>query len=127
MESGGPAFCAAQPFGPSGMKNSSGQALTLVDGRSGTGVTSVRIDRSDGSSIKATVSGGWYLAWWPGTAQATMAAVTATIGTTTEHFPSTPQRPPSSACPAGSRCAGGYSFSSRHGSSQNTAGSSRSR
>lgn len=31
-------------------------------GRIGAGVTSVRIDRNDGSSIQATVSGGWGLA-----------------------------------------------------------------
>ena len=47
----------------SGIENSSGQALTLVDGRIGAGVTSVTVDRSDGSSVQATVSGGWYLAW----------------------------------------------------------------
>jgi hypothetical protein len=111
----------------SGMKNSSGQALTLVDGRIGAGVTSVTIDRSDGSSIQATVSGGWYLAWWPGTAQATTADVTTTTGTATEHIPSTPQGPASAGCPAGSHCSSGYSFGSgRHGSTHNTMGSSRS-
>jgi hypothetical protein len=96
----------------SGMKNSSGQALTLVDGRIGAGVMSVTIDRSDGSSVKATVSGGWYLAWWPGTLQATTADVTTTTGTVTEHFPSTPQGPAPAGCPAGSHCSSGYSFGS---------------
>jgi hypothetical protein len=112
----------------SGMKNSSGQALTLVDGRIGASVTSVTIDRSDGSSIQATVSGGWYLAWWPGTVRATTAGVTTGTGTVTERFPSTPQGP--AGCSAGSRCSSGYSFgSSRAGSAgttQNTMGSSRS-
>ena len=59
------------------MKNSSGQALTLVDGRIGAGVTSVTIRRSDGTSVQATVSGGWYLAWCqprPGAAPLTSAA-----------------------------------------------------
>ncbi|HEX3833154.1 MAG TPA: hypothetical protein VHW04_14355 [Solirubrobacteraceae bacterium] len=111
----------------SGMKNSAGQALTLVDGRIGAGVTSVTIDRSDGSSIQATVSGGWYLAWWPGTAHATTADVTTTTGTATEHFPSAPQGPPPAGCPTGSHCSSGYSFgSARPGSTQNTMGSSRS-
>jgi hypothetical protein len=98
-----------QLFG-SGMENSSGQALTLVDGRIGAGVRSVRIDRSDGSSVQATVSGGWYLAWWPGTARATTADVTSTTGVVREHFPSMRQglTPPS--CPAGARCASGYSY-----------------
>jgi len=101
----------------SGMKNSSGQALTLVDGRIGAGVASVTIDRGDGSSVQATVSGGWYLAWWPGTVQATSAEVTTTTGTVTEHFPSTPQGPASAACPAGSHCSSGYSFGSARASS----------
>jgi hypothetical protein len=98
-----------QLFG-SGMESSSGRALTLVDGRVGTGVTSVRIDRSDGSSVQATVSGGWYLAWWPGTARATTADVTGSTGIVTEQFPSAPQGPAPAGCPAGSHCASGYSF-----------------
>jgi hypothetical protein len=97
-----------QLFG-SGMEDSSGRALTLVDGRVGAGVTSVTIHRSDGTSVKATVSGGWYLAWWPGTAKATAADATGSAGTVTEHFPSTPAP---TGCPAGSRCASGYSFGS---------------
>jgi hypothetical protein len=96
----------------SGMENSSGQALTLVNGRIGAGVTSVTIDRSDGSSVQATVSGGWYLAWWPGTVHATTAEVTTTTGTVTQHFPATPQGPAPAVCPAGSHCSSGYSFGS---------------
>jgi hypothetical protein len=95
-----------------GMKNSSGQALTLVNGRIGTGVTSVTIERSDGSSVRATVSGGWYLAWWPGTVRATTADVTTTTGTVVERFPSTPQGPAVPPCAAGSRCSSGYGFGS---------------
>jgi hypothetical protein len=105
----------------SGMKNSSGQALTLVDGRIGAGVTSVTIDRSDGSSVQATVSGGWYLAWWPGTVQATTADVTTSTGTVTQHFPSTPHGPAPARCPAGSHCSSGYSFGSVRAGSTGTA------
>jgi hypothetical protein len=101
----------------SGMKNSSGQALTLVDGRIGAGVTAVTIDRSDGSSVQATVSGGWYLAWWPGTVPATTADVTTTTGTVTERLPSTPQGPARPGCPAGLHCSSGYSFGSARGGS----------
>jgi hypothetical protein len=100
-----------QLFG-SGMENSSGQALTLVDGRIGAGVTSVTIHRSDGSSVQATVSGGWYLAWWPGTARATTADVTSTTGMVEEPFPSMRQGPAPAGCPAGAHCASGYSFGS---------------
>jgi hypothetical protein len=98
-----------QLFG-SGMQNSSGQALTLVDGRIGAGVASVTIDRSDGSSVQATVSGGWYLAWWPGTAHATTAEVTSATGTATQHFPSIEQGPAPASCPAAAHCASGYGF-----------------
>ncbi len=95
-----------------GMENSSGQALTLVDGRIGAGVTSVTIHRSDGGSVQTTVSGGWYLAWWPGTAPAITADVTSTTGMVEENFPSTPQGLAPAGCPTGSRCASGYSFGS---------------
>ena len=105
-----------QLFG-SGIENSSGQALTLVDGRVGAGVTSVTIDRSDGVSVQATVSGGWYLAWWPGTAHATTAELTTTTGTATQQFPSTQQGPGAPRCPAGGNCSSGYSFGSGSGSS----------
>jgi hypothetical protein len=101
----------------SGIENSSGQSLTLVDGRIGAGVTSVTIDRSDGGSVQATVSGGWYLAWWPGTARATTADVTTAAGEATQQFPSTPQGPGAPGCPAGAHCSSGNSFGSSAGSS----------
>ncbi len=101
----------------SGVENSSGQALTLVDGRIGAGVTSVTIDRSDGGSVQATVSGGWYLAWWPGTARATTADVRTAAGEATQQFPSTSQGPGAPSCPAGAHCSSGYSFGSGIGSS----------
>ena len=93
-----------------GTESSSGQALTLVDGRIGAGVTSVAIERSDGGSVQATVSGGWYLAWWPGSAHATTAAVTSAAGEVTQQFPSAPQGPGSAGCPAGARCSFGYGY-----------------
>ena len=100
----------------SGIENSSGQALTLVDGRIGAGVTSVTIDRSDGDSVQATVSGGWYLAWWPGTARATTANVTTAAGQAIQQFPSAPQGSGVPSCPPGAHCSGGYSFGFGRGS-----------
>jgi hypothetical protein len=92
-----------------GTRDAAGNALTLVDGRIGAGVTGVTIERSDGSSVRATVAGGWYLAWWPGTVAATRAQIATASGTSTVAFPSTPAlRVPN--CPSGSHCAGGYSF-----------------
>jgi DNA-directed RNA polymerase specialized sigma24 family protein len=49
--------------------------VNAVDGRTGAGVTAATIERSDGSSVEATVANGWYLAWWPGTVAATKAEV----------------------------------------------------
>ena len=98
-----------------GTRDSAGNALTIVDGRTGAGVTAVTIDRSDGSSVQATVANGWYVAWWPGTVAATKAEVTTTSGTSAVAFPSTPALP-GPRCPSGAHCAAGYSFSSGRGS-----------
>ncbi len=94
-----------------GTRDSTGNALTLVDGRTGAGVTAVTIDRSDGSSVQATVDDGWYLAWWPGTVAATNAEVTTASGNSSVAFPSAPALP-APACPSGAHCAAGYSFNS---------------
>jgi len=94
-----------------GTRDSAGNALTIVDGRTGSGVAAVTIDRSDGSSVQATVANGWYVAWWPGTVAATYAQVTTASGTSTVAFPSTPALP-GPRCPSGAHCAAGYSFSS---------------
>jgi hypothetical protein len=111
-----PASVAAGQIGRGGggMQDSAGNALTLVNGRTGAGVTAVTIERSDGSSVQATVANGWYLAWWPGTVTATNAEVTTASGTSIVAFPSTPALPAPS-CPSGARCAAGYSFGSGSG------------
>jgi hypothetical protein len=98
-----------------GTRDSAGDALTLVDGRIGAGVTAVTIKRSDGSSVQATVANGWYLAWWPGTVTATSADITTASGTSAMAFPSTPALP-APHCPSGAHCAAGYSFGSSGGS-----------
>jgi hypothetical protein len=96
-------------FGGGGTRDSAGNALTLVDGRTGAGVTAVTIERSDAGSVQATVANGWYLAWWPGTVAARNAEVTTASGTATVAFPSTPT-PPALTCPSGAHCTAGYSF-----------------
>jgi hypothetical protein len=97
-----------------GEADSEGQALTMVDGRIGDGVTGVTIARSDGSSVQATVGNGWYLAWWPGTERAVTAQVASASGTSTQSFPAGPQgsTPP---CPTGGHCSSGYGFGSGSG------------
>jgi hypothetical protein len=111
-----------QPGG-GGMRDSAGNALTMVDGRTGAGVTAVTIDLSDGTSVQATVAGGWYLAWWPGSVTATNAQVTSSSGTSTVAFPSTPTLE-APACPSGAQCRSGYSFGSGNGQASSAGGGS---
>lgn len=94
-----------------GQSDSDGHALTMVDGPIGADVTGVTITRSDGSSVKATVKNGWYLAWWPGTERAVTAKVSSASATRTQSFPSGPARP-APACPTGAHCSSGYGFAS---------------
>lgn len=93
--------------GGGGQRDAVGNALTLADGRIGAGVTAVTLELSDGSTVQATVSDGWYMAWWPGNVTAAKAAITTASGTDTVTFPSTPAL----TCPSGtSNCAVGYSY-----------------
>ncbi len=103
-----------------GQSDSDGHALTMVDGPIGAGVTGVTITRSDGSSVQATVRNGWYLAWWPGSQRAATAQVASASATSTQSFPTAPDRP-APACPAGTHCASGYGFASaRHGAGRSS-------
>jgi hypothetical protein len=106
-----------------GEADSDGHALTMVDGPIGAGVTGVTITRSDGSSVKATVENGWYLAWWPGTKRAVTAQVASGSGTSTQSFPTAPNHP-SPPCPANAHCGSGYGFASApaHGAGRSTVG-----
>jgi hypothetical protein len=97
-----------------GEADSDGHALTMVDGPVGAGVSGVTIARSDGSSVQATVKNGWYLAWWPGTERPVTADVASASGTSSQSFPSAPNRP-APACPVGAHCSSGYGFSSAPG------------
>lgn len=108
-------------LGGAGESDSAGNALTMVDGRIGTGVTSVTITRSDGSSVQATVKNGWYLAWWPGTQRAVTAKVATANGTNTQSFPPA-RNAPTAPCPTGAHCNVGYGFGSAqtHGSRLST-------
>jgi hypothetical protein len=98
-------------LGGGGTRDSAGNALQMLDGRAGAGVTAVTVDLSDGSSVQATVTDGWYLAWWPGTVSATDAKVTTASGTSTVTVPSAPALSAPN-CPSGARCGSGYSFGS---------------
>ena len=60
---------------PATIPSEPGQRSALV-GQVGADVRSVRINLADGSSLTATVSNGWVIAWWPGPTAATGLAAT---------------------------------------------------
>jgi hypothetical protein len=52
-------------------------------GIAGTAVTGIVIRLADGTTVKATVQGGWYFAWWPGNSSPTAIAATTQSGDAT--------------------------------------------
>lgn len=70
----------------------SGSAYTLIEGQAGSAVTGATLVLDNGQKVQATTEGGWFEAWWPGSATAVAAAVTTTGGTVTEQLP--PWTPP---------------------------------
>jgi hypothetical protein len=93
-------------YGGGGMRDSAGNALTVSYGRTGDAVTGVTIELSDGSSVQATVSNGWFLAWWPGSVSAKQAEITTATGTNTVTYPATPTL----TCPTQAPCSVGYGY-----------------
>jgi hypothetical protein len=59
---------------------------TFIDGRVANGVTGVTLVRTDGEDVVSTVADGWFVAWWPGSTDATSAQVAKSTGTTSEPF-----------------------------------------
>jgi hypothetical protein len=83
--------------------------LISVTGTAGKGVTAVRFVLADGTTVSATVQGGWYEAWWPGAkhgaadaarVQLTTAAGTASTKVIYELFPD----PGTEHCGRGAAC-----------------------
>lgn len=107
-------------FGGGGMRDTAGDALTLSDGRVGSGVTGVTIDLSDGTSVQATVSNGWYLAWWPGDVSATQALIATASGTNTVTYPAAP----APSCPSSGNCSYGFSGTAKSQAANQSSGSS---
>ena len=75
--------------GPAGLEYSSVAHLestadgpyTMVEGKADADVSAVTLVRSDGEDVQATVAGGMFVAWWPGSLDATSAEVTTPGGT----------------------------------------------
>lgn len=57
-------------------ESSGASDAALLDGRVGRGVTGLKVRLSDGSTVTATVSRGWYLVWWPGGAHPATVQIT---------------------------------------------------
>jgi hypothetical protein len=76
------------------LDSTSDGAYTVVDGQVDADVTGVTLVRSDGEDIQTTTGSGWFVAWWPGTLDATSAEITTASGVTTEPL-STPLPAPS--------------------------------
>jgi hypothetical protein len=62
----------------------SGQPYTLVEGRTGDGVTGVTLTLGNGSQVTASSGDGFFLAWWPGSQSVTSASVSTATGTSTQ-------------------------------------------
>ena len=61
-----------------------GQPYTLVEGRSGDGVTGVTLNLGNGSAVTATSGNGVFVAWWPGSQHITSANVSTATGASTQ-------------------------------------------
>ncbi len=83
-----------------------GHAFSLADGRTGPGVSGVTLSLDDGTNVRATVGGGWFVAWWPSGHEIKSAELTTPTGTVTQTFNLSPE------IPCGTqRCASGMSES----------------
>jgi len=80
-------------------------AYTVVTGQVEAGVTGVTLVRSDGERVQTSVNNGLFVAWWPGTADATAAEITTAQGETTQTLEPAPPLPApgSGSCNAGSQ------------------------
>jgi hypothetical protein len=68
------------------LTNRNGQSFSFADGHAGTGVTGATLVLDDGTKVQATVSNGWFVAWWPGAHEVKRADVSTTAGVHTQKF-----------------------------------------
>jgi len=73
--------------------NRDGQAYSFADGHAGAGVSAVTLILDDGTSVQATVGGGWFVAWWPGGHGVKSADLTTPSGVKTQTFDLSHQSP----------------------------------
>jgi hypothetical protein len=63
-----------------------GHLFGFAYGRTGSGVSAVTLVLADGSQVQATVTNGWFVAWWPSDQQLKSAQLTTAAGTSTQAF-----------------------------------------
>jgi hypothetical protein len=61
-----------------------GQAYSFAEGRTGAGVTGATLVLGDGTRVEATTANGWFVAWWPGSAEVSSTVVSTSHGSVTE-------------------------------------------
>jgi hypothetical protein len=64
-----------------GWANSPADPYTVIYGRVGAGVSAVQFPLADGTTVQATVSDGWFAAWWPGSEKVDTASLATAQGT----------------------------------------------
>jgi hypothetical protein len=115
MGPGGPASGPITQASQAHLTARAGEPYTLLQGQVAGGVNAVSLVRSDGTRVQATVADGAFVAWWPGSADASSAEVASSSGATTQALtfvplPKPPCGPASSSaappCPSESKSAG---------------------
>jgi hypothetical protein len=108
MQSGAPVSAGAIAVDQVSILASDSEPYTLVEGRTGGGVTGVTLALGNKSDVVATSSDGVFVAWWPGSETITSAIVTTAAGVSIQTLnlpgpgiPSSPKSPRPS--PAGTQ------------------------
>ena len=84
MQSGTPVSAGAIAVDQISILARESQPYTLVEGRTGDGVTGVSLVLGNGSKVTATSGNGVFLAWWPGSQSITSAIVSTATGVSTQ-------------------------------------------
>ncbi|HUC37459.1 MAG TPA: hypothetical protein VMR97_10085 [Acidimicrobiales bacterium] len=106
MQSGAPVTAGAIAVDQVSVLARESQPYTLVEGRTGDGVTGVTLVLGNGSEVTATSGNGAFIAWWPGSETITSGIVSTATGVSTQTIdlpgpgiPSSPKSPPPSSPP----------------------------
>ncbi len=103
MRSGAPVGTGAIAVDQVSILARDGQPYTLVEGRTGDGVTGVTLALGNGNEVTTTSGNGVFVAWWPGSQLITSAIVATATGSSTQTLnlpgpgiPPSPKSPPPS-------------------------------